>query len=81
MRILLQKIESGLYFKDLDSWTHSSTEAMDFFTSTRAIEFCMAHGVTGVQLVLKFEEHQYDIVMPMQPAAESAPARPGRIAG
>ena len=65
MRILLQKQSTGLYFKEGGTWTREAAEAVDFLSSTKAIDFCMANGITGVQLVLKFEEQLYDIVLPM----------------
>ncbi len=76
MRILLQQKDTGLYFKDIDSWVRTSTEAMDFVSSTAAIEFCIANKIPGVQLVLKFEEQKYDIVLPVQPDQEYAGERP-----
>ena len=66
MRILLQQKESGLYFKDIESWDPNPFEAMDFFSSTAAIDFCVANKISNVQLVLKFDEQRYDIVMPVQ---------------
>jgi hypothetical protein len=66
MRILLQQKQTGLYFSDIDSWVRSASQAMDFVSSTAAIEFCVSNKLTDVQLVLKFEEQKYDIVMPMQ---------------
>lgn len=66
MRILLQHKQTGLYFKDIESWVRNSTEAMDFISSTAAIEFCVSNKLGEVQLVLKFEEQKYDIVMPME---------------
>jgi hypothetical protein len=65
MRILLQQKDTGLYFKNIESWTRSTAEAMDFLSSTAAIDFCVTNKLKGVQLVLKFEEHQYDIVLPV----------------
>jgi len=65
MRIFLQQKETGLYFKDIQSWTRTPSEAMDFLSSTAAIDFCVTNKLNGVQLVLKFEEHQYDIVLPV----------------
>ena len=65
MRILLQQKETGLYFKDIDAWSRGSAEAMDFVSSTAAIDFCVSNKLTGVQLVLKFEEEKYDIVLPV----------------
>ncbi len=66
MRILLQQKDSGLYFKDINSWDPDPFEAMDFLSSTVAIDFCVANKISNVQLVLKFEEQRYDIVLPVQ---------------
>jgi hypothetical protein len=68
MRILLQQKETGLYFKDVASWTRISLEAMDFVSSTAAIDFCAVNKLSGVQLVLKFDEQKYDIVLPVIPS-------------
>lgn len=65
MRILLQQKETGLYFKDIDSWTLESSEAMDFLSSTAAIDFCVSNKLPGVHIVLKFEEQKCDIVLPV----------------
>jgi hypothetical protein len=67
MRILLQQKETGLYFKDIDAWTREAGEAKDFLSSTAAIDFCLLNKITGVQLVLKFQEQGYDIVRPLSP--------------
>ena len=65
MRILLQQKETGLYFKDIGAWTRESGEAMDFLSSSSAIDFCVLNKISGVQMVLKFEEQRYDIVLPL----------------
>jgi len=67
MRILLQQKETGLYLRDLDSWVRKSGEALDFLSSTQAIDFCAKNRLAGVQLVLKFDEQRYDIVMQVHP--------------
>jgi len=66
MRIVLQHKQTGLYFCDIDSWVRNASDAMDFVSSTAAIGFCATNKLSDVQLVLKFEEHKYDIVMPLQ---------------
>jgi len=81
MRILLQQKETGRYFKDVGSWTHASAEAMDFVSSTAAIDFCAANKLTGVQLVLKFDEQKCDIVMPVLPSRDLAGDRPSTQTG
>lgn len=71
MRILVQRTDSGLYFKDIQSWAVDHTEAMDFVSSTAAIDFCVANQLKDVHLVLKFDEQRYDIVMPVVPLRPS----------
>lgn len=67
MRILLQQRETGQYFKDIGNWTENSGEAMNFLSSTAAIDFCVLNKFSGVQIVLKFDEQRYDIVLPVLP--------------
>lgn len=73
MRILIQKKQSGSYFKDIGQWTDETSEAMDFMSSTAAIDFCVMNKISDVHIVLKFHEHQYDIVLPVV----SVPSQPG----
>jgi hypothetical protein len=65
MKILLQQKENGLYFIDIDAWDADPARAMDFLSSTSAIDFCVANKISDVQIVLKFEEQRYDIVLPV----------------
>jgi hypothetical protein len=78
MRILLQQIETGMYFKEVGAWVRDYSEAANFGGSTEAIEFCARNQLKGVQLVLKFEEQHYDIVLPFQapPPRTMHPHRP-----
>jgi len=77
MRILLQKKDTGLYFKDVGSWTRTSLEAMDFVSSSAAIDFCAVNKLTEIQVVLKFDEQKYDIVLPVMPPRNLAADRSG----
>jgi hypothetical protein len=38
---------------------------MDFLSSTAAIDFCVKNRLNNLQLVLKFDEQKYDIVLPL----------------
>jgi hypothetical protein len=73
MRIVLQHKTTGLYFQDVGAWTRNSSEAIDFVSSTTAIEFCELNNIDCAQIVLKFDQEQYDIVMQANPPRESAP--------
>jgi hypothetical protein len=76
MRILLQQKDSGLYFKGLDAWVRNSLEALDFVSSTAAIEYCAQAKLADVQLVLKFEEERCAIVLPFQACAPLSASQP-----
>jgi hypothetical protein len=76
MRILLQQSNTDLYFKDIDSWTADSVEAMDFVSSTVALDFCAVNHLAGVQIVLKFDGEKYDIVLPPVAAPAQSSYRP-----
>lgn len=76
MRILLQQRDSGLYFEAIDSWTADASEAMDFVSSTAALDFCAANKLAGVQIVLKFEEEKHEIVLPAMPPQAIQAQRP-----
>ena len=64
MRIFLQQTVTGLYLKDVDMWTSDRSEAMEFVSSTKALEFCERNKLDAVQVVLRFEEEHYEIVLP-----------------
>jgi hypothetical protein len=64
MRILLQQRDTGLYFEDINSWCADASGAMDFVSSTKALEFCALNKLDSVQVVLKFEGEKYEIVLP-----------------
>ncbi|HOX58987.1 MAG TPA: hypothetical protein P5205_17735 [Candidatus Paceibacterota bacterium] len=80
MRILLQRKDSGLYFEDFDSWTSDSSSAMDFVSSTAALEFCEANKLVGTQIVLKFDEEKQEIVLPAIIATAPQGQRPTEAA-
>ena len=65
MKVLLQDKKSGHYFKELGVTTRDTSDAMNFLSSSRAIEFCAIRKLNGMQIVLRFDEQHYDIVLPM----------------
>jgi hypothetical protein len=70
MRILLQQIQTGCFLSQSGVWSPGSSEAADFLSSSVAIEYCIANGLSDVQLVLKFPEQRYEIVIPLLPLQE-----------
>jgi len=63
MKILLQKTETGLFFKEAGCWTQDSTGACEFANSLNALNFCYAHGLENVQLLLRSPRYCRDIVV------------------
>jgi hypothetical protein len=78
MRILLQQKDTGFYFKEVGEWTGNLADARDFLSSTEAIAFCTAKRISGVQIVLKFDQQLYDIVLPMVADRRNHQSRPGQ---
>jgi hypothetical protein len=75
MKALLQQLGTGLYFLKQGEWTANYQEAYDFKSSVNARGFCLKQGLMSVQIVLKFDNEKYDIVLPayypMQNQAET----------
>ena len=65
MKILLQHARTQLYLRSLGNWTANAFEAYDFQHSQRAIDFAHEHGISGVQIAVRFLESQYDEVFPL----------------
>jgi hypothetical protein len=80
MKVLLQHKESGLYLKEIGVTTPERAEAMDFLSSTQAIEFCLTHKITGMHIVLRFDEQHFDIVLPMTLSRRHSPVRSAPVA-
>jgi len=78
MRILLQQQDTGLYFEDVGRLTGDTSLAMDFVSSAAALEFCAKNKLTGMQIVLKFDEEKCDIVLPLGASAPRPGDRPSQ---
>ena len=74
MRILLQHTRTHLYLKGLGDWTANPYDAFDFQHSQKAINFARDHGLTGVQIAVKFFDSEFDEVAPLPPLAPTVSA-------
>jgi hypothetical protein len=66
MKIFLQDKRTGLYVAGGNEWSETSTEALDFPNYYRAVAFAIEHGLSRVQVVLKFQDHPYRICLPFR---------------
>ena len=65
MRILLQDVQSKRYFCLLDIWTANPQAAYNFRHSQQALDFVRKQNLKEVQLVVKFDDAQWDEVIPL----------------
>ena len=65
MKVLLQDLKTKLYFRQLGSWTEDVEKARNFPNSLNAINFCNAHGLKEVRVLLKFKQERYDVALPI----------------
>jgi hypothetical protein len=67
MRVLIRNAQSGLFFRDSQSWTAARMEARDFNHTADAIEFAAEAGLHNVEVVFSFDDPQYDLRLPCRP--------------
>ena len=65
MRILLQSPKTKLFVCHKEKWTPSAHLAHDFQHSQRALDFVRRQNLKDVQLVVKFEDPQWDEIVPL----------------
>ena len=70
MKVLVQDLVTAAYFQSPGCWTPEPDEAFIFSDSQAAAQFCFANEIAHVQVVLKFEDDQYDVLLPVTEAAE-----------
>lgn len=70
MKVVLQHKLSMLYLGNDGSWTANPMDARDFGASLKAMDFLESRHMEDVNVVLKFDNTKYDIVL--QSFAQSA---------
>jgi len=63
MQIVIQNIASAEVL-GLDGWTSDFEQAVDFGTTTRAIEYCKSHQMKNVCVLTRFTEDESWIKVP-----------------
>jgi len=74
MKILLQNCATREFLKSLGSWTNDAGEAMEFKSSSEALDFCFLHRpeLGEIQIVMKFSDGQYDMAFPVTDGCRGA---------
>jgi len=65
MKVLLQNLNTKLFFRQPAGWTEDIEKARDFPNSLNAINFCNTNGLKNVQVLLKFNQQRYDVALPV----------------
>ena len=76
MRILVMQQGTGLYLGQRTTWVKHKHLAVQFKTSSEAVDYCFSKGLHGVDLLLHFEDSHWDIrlrdVLSRKPLPKSA---------
>jgi len=70
MKVLIQNPENLLYLETSDRWSADVNNAIDFGNSDIAIEFCAAHSIAPVHVVLQWSGMPYSIAIPIAAAQQ-----------
>ena len=65
MRVLLRDTKTGLYFREPQTWTAETTEALSFKHSADAMDRARAHQVVEAEVVLTFDETRQTVALPV----------------
>jgi hypothetical protein len=64
MKVYIQDIETGRYFKNPFVWVDDKSTAYNFVTSLEAFDFClqMNHG-RGARILLSFDDPRHEVCL------------------
>lgn len=65
MRVVLRDTRTGLYLQDSEHWTEDLREAQLFRHSAEAMDRARNGGLKGLEVLLVFEEPQYNVTLPL----------------
>ncbi len=63
MRVVLRNMKTGLFFRNSADWSENAEEARDFMDATTALYFAKEQELLDVEILLKFQNPKYDIVV------------------
>jgi hypothetical protein len=75
MKVLLQNVETKLFFSVLGVWTDNSSLAYHFKHCDQAIAFARENNLTAVQVVVKFDHPQWREIVQTPLLVASLPSR------
>jgi hypothetical protein len=67
MRVVLRDTRTGLYLREIGHWTENLRDAQMFRHSAEAMDKARNGGLKGLEVMLVFEEPQYNVTLPLPP--------------
>ncbi len=61
MKVLLRDTQTGLLYAGPDQWTADYAEAKDFEETDRAVDMASAAKLSGVEVLMHFENPHFEI--------------------
>ena len=65
MKVLLRNTQTNQLYRGPDEWTPDEQEALDLKQTSRAVELIFDAGLDKVEVLLCYEDPQYNIVLPV----------------
>jgi hypothetical protein len=62
MKIYIQRVATQQFVGADHRWVSSIFDARNFHNSIRALDFCLAHGLSAVQIRTRFDNTSRDVV-------------------
>ena len=65
MKVLLRNTQTNQFYRGPDAWTSDEQQALDLKQTSRAVELIFNAGLEKVEVLLCYEDPQYNIVLPV----------------
>jgi hypothetical protein len=61
VKILVKRINNGLFLNQTGGWTAKVNDALEFATTVAAYDHCFKHRYAGTATVIRFQNRRHDI--------------------
>ena len=76
MKVFLRNTLNGSYYQGPSKWTPSQLEALNLDRSARAVEMVFQEHLENVEILLCYDDPQYDVLLPVErPSTSEASLR------
>jgi hypothetical protein len=72
MMVLLRNTQTKWFYREPSQWTSDEHEAMDFQQISRAVRFALEARLENVEILLSYEDPQFNFALPINPPPQDA---------